>query len=238
MPSTIARRLLLTVATTATLAACTSTVTGTPTPQSLMATRNSPSAQTPSAPSSSSGTSQPPGQTGVGSPITLGDLDKRVDAKSVGAPFDPCSIGWSAFPAEVRPTKPDAKPVLRPPRANDAFATACRFDNGDPVTVEYDANGKPTTSTGKDFVVIVAWATADQNSVKPDEHPGSNTATFAGKPGLLKPGKDSKGNPMCTALIQLANGIGGVSLTNGRFAHIDSCAIAKTVADTIAANTP
>ncbi|WP_309111981.1 DUF3558 family protein [Saccharothrix sp.] len=236
MPTTISRRLLLAAATTATLAACTTTVTGTPTAQSPTATGSSPQSTSTSA--SSSGTSQAPNRTGNAAAITLGDLDKRVDATSVGAPFDPCTVGWQAFPAEVRPTKPDAKPVLRPPRDDDAFTTACRYDNGDTVTIEYDANGKPTTTTGKDFVVLVAWAKPGQNSADPNGLPGASAATFAGKPGLLKPGTDSKGNPMCTAIVQLANGVGGVSLTNGRFAHIDSCTIAKTVADKIASTTP
>ncbi|MEU7527303.1 DUF3558 family protein [Saccharothrix sp. NPDC042600] len=232
MSSTITRRLLLALATTTTLAACTSTVTGTPTPQKATHSSNT---QTPATTAPSSGTSQTPGS---GRSITLGDLDKRVDAAAVGAPFDPCAVGWQAFPEAVRPTKPEAKPVLRPPRDNDPFATSCRYDNGDTVTVEYDANGKPTTNTGKDFIVIVAWAKPEQNSADPNDFTGSKPATYAGKPGLLKPGTDSKGNAMCTAIVQLANGVAGVSLTNGRFTHIDSCTIATTVANHIASTTP
>ncbi|GAB2992282.1 hypothetical protein [Saccharothrix stipae] len=218
-----------------TLTACTTTVPGTATSagttSSTAGSSTAPTTPTPGS-ATASGSDQPD------APITLGDLDQRVDAASVGAPYDPCSIGWSAFPAEVRPTKADAKPSLRPPRDGDAFAIACRYDNGDTVEVTVDEQGNASSNTGRDFFALIVWARPDQVSTNPADHTNSSATTYGGKQGLLKPGQDRRGNAMCTAIIRLANGAGGVSITNGKFTQIDTCSIARTVADKIAAVAP
>lgn len=170
------------------------------------------------------GSSTPSGQNRNRAPITLGDLDQRVDAASVGAPYDPCAIGWTAFPAEVRPSDPDAIPVLRPPRDNDDFAVGCRYDNGDTAEATVDEWGNSTVNTGRDFLALIVWAKPGQVSTNPADHSGSSATSFSSKQGLLKRSQDSKGNPLCTAIIQLVNGVGGVSLINGRFPQIDTIA--------------
>lgn len=225
--------LALGLATMTALSACTTSITGTATPES----RGAGTSHTSTA-ATNPGSSTPSDQDRNRAPITLGDLDQRVDAASVGAPYDPCAIGWSTFPAEVRPSDPDAKPVLRPPRDNDGFTVACRYDNGDTVEATVDEQGNSTVNTGRDFLALIVWAKPGQVSTNPADHSGSFATSFSGKQGLLKPGRDSKGNPLCTAIIQLANGVGGVSLTNGRFPQIDTCTITRTVADKIATTAP
>ncbi|GAA2678730.1 MULTISPECIES: DUF3558 domain-containing protein [Actinosynnema] len=227
-------KLLLGLSAAVTLAACTSTIPGTATPQNDTP-RSGHSSVTTTAPP---GSSVPSEQNRPENALALGDLDQRVDAASVGAPYDPCAIGWGAFPAEIRPSKADAKPTLRPPRDTDNFAIACRYDNGDTVEVNVDEHGNASSNTGRDFIALIVWARPGQASANPADHTGATATSFSSKPGLLKPGQDSKGNAMCTAIVQLTNGAGGVSLTNGRFAQVDTCSIARTVADKIAATAP
>lgn len=228
--------LLVGLTAVAALTACTTTVSGNPIPQTGHSSGTAASSATSAAPGAASPSQN--GQGGNHRAITLGDLDHRVDATSVGAPFDPCAVGWAAFPAEVRPSKSDAKPMLRPPRGDDNFTVACRYDNGDTVDVKVDENGNASSTTGKDFLALVVWGKPGQLAATPADMPGSTPSTFGGKQGLLKPGKDSKGNVMCVAVVHLANGGGGVSVTNGRFPAVDTCTIAKSVADAIAAATP
>lgn len=167
--------------------------------------------------------------------ITLGDLDPRVDAKTVGAPFDPCQLGWQAFPAEVRPAK-DTKPRLRAPSADDVFKTGCRYDNGETVQTNKDPAGKPTQ--GKNFIALVVWAAPGQMKTAQSEQAGSQPHTFGSKPGLIKAGTNKSSNePACTGIIPLANGTAAISITNGRFAG-DTCAIVKAVGEVIAGKTP
>jgi hypothetical protein len=167
--------------------------------------------------------------------VTLGDLDPRVDAKTVGAPFDPCQIGWAAFPAEVRPEK-DTKPRLRAPSADDVFRTGCRYDNGETVSTNKDPAGKPTQ--GKNFIALVVWAAPGQMKIAQSEQAGSQPHTFGTKAGLIKPGTNkASSEPSCTAIIPLANGTAAISITNGRFPG-DTCAIVKAVGEVIAGKTP
>lgn len=163
--------------------------------------------------------------------ITLGDLDPRADANSVGAPFDPCGIGWQAFPADVRPPG-DKKPALRPPGERDGFAVGCRYDNSDSIRLDSDSN---QVGVPQHFIAIVAWGT--ELSAAPADHPGSTPTAFAGKPGVLIPGKAPNGENRCTALVALNHGVGAVGVTNGRF-PIDTCSIATSVATAIASRTP
>lgn len=168
-------------------------------------------------------------------PIQLGDLDPLVNAKSVGAPVDPCALGWEAFPAEVRPTGPN-KPKLKIPAEDDVFATACRYDNGDQTIVTNQAGGTP--QQGRNFITLIAWARPGQMPTAVADHKGSTAATFGTKQGLIKSGmNNSSKEPSCTAIFPLANGSIGVSITNGRF-PTDTCAIATHVATHIAQQTP
>ena len=163
--------------------------------------------------------------------ITLGDLDPRVDANTVGAPYDPCALGWDAFPAEVRPDK-DKKPRLRAPGANDVFRMGCRYDNGE-VPKDAGPDGKI-----KNFIALVVWAKPGDMKTAQSEQEGSQPHTFGTKAGLIKPGINKGSNePSCTAIIPLANGTAALTITNGRFAT-DTCAIVKHVGEVIAGKTP
>ncbi|CAL9677615.1 hypothetical protein SUDANB95_07941 (plasmid) [Actinosynnema sp. ALI-1.44] len=170
--------------------------------------------------------------------IKLGDLDTPVDAKSVGAPFDPCALGWSAFPAPVRPQE-DKKPRLRAPGEKDSFATACRYDNGEKIEVTVDQNGQGSSKVGKNFITTVYWAQPGKMSLADANREGAADVTFGGKPGLSKAYTNSvSGEPACATLVTLANGTAGVNVTNGRFTAVDTCEIAKSVTEAIAAKAP
>lgn len=205
-------------------AACTKTIDGTPSPATT-------------ASQGSSASSSASGQSGAKGAIALGDLDTPPDAKSVGAPFDPCAVGWDAFPAEVRP-EPDKKPRLRGPDGNGNFTTGCRYDNSGSITISADPKAGPA-ELGSTFITLVVWGAPGTISADPAKNAaGGVPATFGGKPGLTRAGKDSKGQPTCIAIVQLANGAGGASVTNGKFPAVDACAIASSVATKIAAVTP
>ncbi|KOV81819.1 hypothetical protein [Nocardia sp. NRRL S-836] len=163
--------------------------------------------------------------------ITLGDLDPRVDAKTVGAPYDPCALGWGAFPAKVRP-ETDKKPRLRAPSATDVFRTGCRYDNGE-LPKNTDPNGKI-----KNFFALVVWAKPGEMKTAQADQPNSQPHTFGGKAGLIISGtnKTSK-EPLCTGIIPLANGTAAIAITNGRFG-IDTCSVVKHVGEVIAGKTP
>lgn len=168
-----------------------------------------------------------------GARIVLGDLDPRVDAASVGAPFDPCKIAWDVFPAQVRPDKP-VKPRLRAPKSGDIFSTACKFENSGAAELKPGEQA----GLGKTFMTLIAWAKpSDGMSANPAEHPNATAAQFKGKPGLLKPTTNkASGEAQCTAIVDLGGGRGvaGVSITNGRFAAVDTCTIAQAVGDAVA----
>jgi hypothetical protein len=168
--------------------------------------------------------------------IELGDLDPRVDAKSVNAAFDPCAVGWEAMPPEVRPAE-NTKPKLRAPDKDDAFSTACRYDNGDKTVVTTEQGGTP--QQGHNFIVLIAWAKPGLMSTAQSDHKDSQPTQFGSKTGLLKAGMNNASKEAsCTALLPLANGSAGVAITNGRFTQIDTCVIAKAIATAIAEKTP
>lgn len=172
-------------------------------------------------------------QASGGARIVLGDLDPRVDAASVDAPFDPCKIGWDVFPAPVRPDKA-VTPRLRAPKQGDIFSTACRYENSGTVELKPGQQA----GLGATFMTLIAWAAPDDGmSANPAEHPNARPATFAGKSGLLKPGTNkTTGEAQCTAIVDLGGGRGvaGISITNGRFTTVDTCAIAQAVGDAVA----
>ncbi|MFD0207493.1 MULTISPECIES: hypothetical protein [Saccharothrix] len=225
--TTIAR-LTRTAAVLAALTAATASLTG------IATASTAPSSSSPPGTAATSGTKPTGGDNGTAR-IVLGDLDPRVDAASVAAPFDPCKVGWDAFPAEVRP-QPAITPRLRAPKDGDIFATACRYDNS--ATAELKPGEK--AGLGATFLTMIAWARpTDGMSANPADHPNARAETFNGKAGLLKPGTNRSTNePQCTAIVSLADGVAGISITNGRFSTIDTCQIAKTVGDAVAAATP
>lgn len=168
--------------------------------------------------------------------IELGDLDPRVDAKSVNAAFDPCTVGWEAMPPEVRSAE-NTKPKLRAPDKEDAFSTACRYDNGDKTVVTTEQGAAP--KQGRNFIVLIAWAKPGLMSTTQSDHKDSQPTQFGPKTGLLKASTNKASQEAaCTALLPLANGSAGVSITNGRFPQVDTCMIAKTIATAIAEKTP
>lgn len=220
-------RLGITVATGLLAVACTSSPPAPPTPDGSA----DPSSATGSA------TSGPGKPGGTSAPRALGDQDAAADATSVGAPFDPCKVGWEVFPQAVRP-QPDRKPTLRPPGEKDPFAVACRWDNSPQVEV----TGSPgaTPKAGAHFLATVFWSKPGKMTTDPanEANKGSKVESFSGKSGLLRSSTSSTGEPMCGAMVNLANGVGGVLVTNGVFTSVDTCSIAKAVADAVAAKTP
>ncbi|GAA1308782.1 hypothetical protein [Saccharothrix xinjiangensis] len=183
----------------------------------------------------SSGALAPGTASNDGARIVLGDLDPVVDAAAVGAPFDPCRLGWQAFPEQVRPDTPKS-PRLRPPKDSDIFSTACRYDNSGAAVFK---PGEQATA-GAAFITVVAWAAVDDGmSANPADHSNAAPARFGGKEGLLKSGANAgNGAPMCTAILSLANGVAGITVTNARFPAVDTCTIAQTVGNAVAATAP
>ncbi|GLZ28183.1 hypothetical protein Lesp02_03730 [Lentzea sp. NBRC 105346] len=229
MPVNVVIRACVTAAAAgAILAGCTTTVTGTPTAQPASSDASAPQNTAPDS----------PGQQNDQAAVKLGDLNIPADAKSVGAPFDPCQVGWPAFPEAVRPRQ-EKKPKLRDSGGDIPFDTACRYDNSDDVKGTVDPKtGQATVKSGKDLIALIIWSKPGGIPGNPAEVKGAVAATFAGKAGWTKTGATSKGSPICTTAVQLANGVGGVSVTNSRFPQTDTCEIAKAVTDKIAAATP
>lgn len=162
--------------------------------------------------------------------VRLGDQNQPADADASGAPFDPCTVGWRAFPEPVRP-QPETTPTRLAPQPQDPFTTSCRYDNSVNLT----------EAGGDHFITRVFWAQPGAMPVDPSspENKGTEPATFSGKQGLVRSGTNKTSQePTCGVLVALANGTAGVLVTNGRFPAVDTCTIARTVADTIAASTP
>ncbi|WP_143023060.1 hypothetical protein [Lentzea jiangxiensis] len=166
----------------------------------------------------------------------LGDLDPKVDAQSVGAAFDPCSVGWDAMPPQVR-SATNAKPKLRAPDKDDVFAVGCRYDNGDATVVTTEQGGTP--KQGRNFIVLIVWAKPGQMKTAQSDHQGAQPAQFGSKAGLLKAGMNrASQEASCTAIMPLANGTAAISITNGRFPQVDTCVVAKSIGTAIAEKTP
>jgi hypothetical protein len=146
--------------------------------------------------------------------------------------FDPCEVGWSAFPATVRPADSNAKPVKVTAKGSEPYEAACQYDNSGP-----DARDPQ----GKHFLVTIFRAAPGRMSTDPaaeankDAKPGPTT--FGGRAGILREGKNrTSGEPNCGALVPLpGGGVGGVLATNGEFPDVDPCAVARSLAETIAA---
>ncbi|WP_394622468.1 DUF3558 family protein (plasmid) [Lentzea sp. JNUCC 0626] len=185
-----------------------------------------------------SGKAAPAGSTSAASTTASGpaQADPSTGAKPTtsngSGAFDPCEVGWSAFPAAVRPADSNAKPVRVTAKGSEPYDAACQYDNSGP-----DARDPQ----GKHFLVTIFRAAPGRMSADPaaeanrDAKPGATT--FGGRTGILREGKNrTSGEPNCGALVSLpGGGVGGVLATNGEFPDVDPCAVARGLAETIAA---
>lgn len=165
--------------------------------------------------------------------IALGDLNKPKSFDDVGAPFDPCALDWSDLPEQVRPTdgKPHA-PQLRHIDEDDPFVIRCLYDNSGKVVLK--ADGTRAGNSGH-FIVSVVWGTEIQ--ADPAKRKNAEAKTWDGKPGLIQRFPDDpKTGKSCLGLIRLSEGVGGASVTNGRF-DVDACAVAEAAVKAITART-
>lgn len=165
--------------------------------------------------------------------LTLGDLNKPPTPDDVGAPFDPCGLAWTDFPAAVRPTdgKPH-KPTPQAPGKNDPYELYCRYDNSGTLTVSSD--GTTSGATGR-FIVSVVWGR--KLSTDPAKHPGATQKTWSGKPGLIDRQKTDKNGTACTGYIRLSAGVAATSVTNSAFPDVDPCTVADAIMTAVAAKT-
>ncbi|GGM67929.1 hypothetical protein GCM10012275_43120 [Longimycelium tulufanense] len=191
--------------------------------------------------SSTSGTALPAPSSGSASesgpaspaPLRLGDLNPPPKASEVGAPFDPCEVGWAAFPETVRPEE-DRKPTRKAPGPKDLFKVDCRWDNSG--AIEATLGDKPQISGPSTyFIAHVVWG--DEYSTDPAEVEGSQPTQIAGKHALRVPREPTPNGARCVVYLQLAKGVAAVSILNGRFPKIEACAIARTVAEVISRKT-
>lgn len=161
----------------------------------------------------------PPITPAVGA-LALGSLEGHPVAADVGAPFDPCStVGWSAFPAAVRPPGVDPRPFPSPVGADTLYRVGCDFDS-DAVTS------------------VVGWGPAAGGfSIDPAVRPGVATR-FAGRPGLEDRTVSGPGEPpLCLSTMQLANGLAAV-ITLARETDADLCAVNRSVLEALAPLVP
>lgn len=154
-------------------------------------------------------------QTGA---FALGSLEGFPIAADVGAPFDPCTtVGWSAYPADVRPEGIDPHPFPSPIEAATPYRVGCDY-------------------TSDAIASVLSWGPADGGySADPAERPGTATR-FAGRPGL----EDRSGPgqaPLCLSTMQIGNGLAGV-ITVARSSQTDPCAVNRGVLETLASLVP
>jgi hypothetical protein len=179
-----------------------------------------------------------PRRAGRTSALALGDLNKPKTAQELGAPFDPCGLQWTDFPAEVRPTDgtPHA-PTLRAPQEGDGFDLRCLYDNSGKIRVDVN-NPQSSGVEGGYFLVSVIWD--HEAGLDPAKTQGATAKTFNGRPGLVarSPDDAKTGARLCLAAVRVgAGGAAGVSVTNSRFKQTDPCTVAETVVTAIAAKT-
>jgi hypothetical protein len=205
---------------------------------------STPTSDHPGEPSASgSATSDEPGaadqrRAGRTSAVALGDLNKPKNAQEVGAPFDPCALRWTDFPAEVRPVdgQPHA-PTLRAPQEGDTFDIRCLYDNSGKVKIDVN-NPQASGVEGGYFLVSVIWDR--EAGLDPARNPGASAKSFNNRPGLVvrSPDDAKTGAKLCLAAVRVGEkGAAGVSVTNSRFKQTDPCAVAETMATAIAAKT-
>lgn len=152
--------------------------------------------------------------------LALGSLEGFPTADDVGAPFDPCStIGWSAYPAEVRPPGLDPRPFPSPIEADTLYRVGCDYAS--------DA-----------LASIVSWGPANgAYSIDPAARPGV-PAQFGGRPGLEHRAAPGAGEaPLCLSTMQIGNGLASV-ITLARDTEADLCAVNRGVLETLAPLVP
>lgn len=152
--------------------------------------------------------------------LALGSLEDLPTADDVGAPFDPCTtIGWSAFPAEVRPPGVDPHPFPSPVEADTLYRVGCDYAS--------DA-----------LVSVVSWGpAAGAYSVDPAARPGVATR-FGDRPGLEHRAAPAPGQAaLCLSTMQLGNGLAGV-VTLARETQADLCAVNRAVLEALAPRVP
>lgn len=152
--------------------------------------------------------------------LTLGSLEGFPTADDVGAPFDPCAtVGWSAFPAEVRPPGVDPRPFPSPVDSGTLYRVGCDYSS--------DA-----------LAAVLSWGpAAGTYSTDPAARPGVATV-FAGRPGLEHRAVPGAGEaPLCLSTMQVGNGIAGV-VTLARETTADLCAVNRAVLETLAPLVP
>lgn len=148
--------------------------------------------------------------------LTLGSLEGFPTAEDVGAPFDPCStVGWSAFPAEVRPPGIDPRPFPSPVDSGTLYRVGCDYSS--------DA-----------LTSVLSWGpAAGTYSTDPAARPGVATQ-YGGRPGLEHRAVPAAGQaPLCLSTMQVGNGIAGI-VTLARETTADLCAVNRAVLDTLA----
>ncbi|MBW0115731.1 hypothetical protein [Pseudonocardia abyssalis] len=152
--------------------------------------------------------------------FALGSLEDFPTADDVGAPFDPCAtVGWSAFPAAVRPPGIDPRPFPSPVDTDTLYRVGCDYSS--------DA-----------LASILSWGpAAGAYSTDPAARPGVATQ-FGGRPGLEHRAAPASGEaPLCLSTMQLGNGIAGV-VTLARDTTEDLCAVNRAVLEALAPLVP
>lgn len=161
--------------------------------------------------------SLPPAATPAAGALRLGSLEDFPQAADVGAPFDPCStVGWSAYPAQVRPPGIDPQPFPAPVEDGVRYRVGCDYTS-DAVTS------------------VVSWG--PPSTVDPAARTGVGTQ-FGGRPGLEdRPAVAAGQPPLCLSTMQIGNGLAGVS-TQARDTTVDLCAVNRGVLETLAPLVP
>ena len=178
-------------------------------------------------PTSSSSTAST--TTSSGRAETVPSSGSKPTSSTGNGAFDPCQVGWGAFPAAVRPADSNAKPTKVTPKGEEPYDVACQYDNSGP-----DARDPQ----GKHFLVTIFLAGPGRMSTDPaaKANQGATATTFGGKAGVLRKGTNrTSGEPSCGALVSLpGDTVAGVLATNGEFPDVDPCTVARSLAETIA----
>jgi hypothetical protein len=150
--------------------------------------------------------------------LALGSLEGFPVADDVGAPFDPCAtVGWSAFPAEVRPPGVDPRPFPSPVDTATAYRVGCDY-------------------TSDALASVLSWGPAGGGySVDPAVRPGVATQ-FGGRPGLEDRAAQGEA-PLCLSTMQLSNGLAAV-ITLARDTRADLCAVNRAVLEALSPLVP
>ncbi|WP_157767760.1 hypothetical protein [Actinosynnema pretiosum] len=162
------------------------------------------------------GEEPPPAKRVATAPVVLGAHPVPPDAAAVGAPFDPCALGWAAFPEQVRHPR-GVVPTLRLP--DEGFATSCVYTNHN----EGKGSGLFTTE--------VFWAVPDGFALSGTAPDRTTKVQVAGREAHRVTMSPREGTA-CAVLVRLERGVGGVQVRQGRF-DVDVCQVATTVAEAV-----